>query len=320
MFVTFVSNWYLPLTYTGDAPFVSVIMNCFNCATYLRESLDSVLAQTFSDWELVFWDNQSSDDSASIFNSYSDDRFHYYLASENTTLGHARNLAVKQARGEWIAFLDCDDLWAAEKLEKQINVIKEEESDLGLVYGHMRILLDQANADTNWGRGISTHARYRNLQQLPEGNVFSELLKENFIPLLSAVVRRLAYWQVGGIDPTLKQAEDYDLFLKISKEFKVRAVHEIVCDYRVHDSNLSHIQMEENYTESIAIVNQYIPSINAIDGIRSHQTAYAVYKIKNGFIVSGIRDLILRGSLNFLIRKTVLKILSYKLFLPHFLR
>src|SRR3972149_5927289 len=98
----------LPLTESNRAPLVSVIMNCYNGARYLREALASVLVQTFTDWEIVFWDNQSADESAAIFKSYSDRRFRYFLAPEHTVLGRARNLAVEQARGEWIAFLDCD--------------------------------------------------------------------------------------------------------------------------------------------------------------------------------------------------------------------
>jgi len=124
----------------GRQPLVSVIMNCYNSAQYLHEAIESVLAQTYSHWEIIFWDNQSTDESVSIFKSYSDKRLHYFLAPEHTKLGKARNLAVKQARGEWIGFLDCDDVWLPEKLEKQITIILEEDTELGLVYGQMLVL------------------------------------------------------------------------------------------------------------------------------------------------------------------------------------
>ena len=281
-------------------------MNCYNSAEYLQEALDSVLSQTFVDWEVIFWDNQSSDGSASIFNSYTDKRFRYHWASEHTVLGHARNLAVEQARGEWIAFLDCDDLWLPEKLAKQVDIIREEGSDLGLVYGYMRMLVEEGSSlNSGWGKGMQAYKRDRNRQRLPEGNIFPELLKENFVPLLSSVVRRSAYWQVGGIDPELKQAEDYDLFVKISKDFKVRAVQEIMCDYRVHDSNLSHGQLEDNYREAISIVSRYMPGGDASKGIRSHQTAFAAAEIRKGNILGGLRRLFLHGEALSLIRKTI---------------
>ena len=83
-------------------PLVSVIINCFNGEAYLRETIDSVIAQTYTNWEIVFWDNQSIDSTSDIVKSYDDDRIHYYYAPIHTTLGKARNLAVKQARGESI--------------------------------------------------------------------------------------------------------------------------------------------------------------------------------------------------------------------------
>jgi len=281
-------------------------MNCYNSADYLREALDGVLAQTFTDWEVIFWDNQSGDESASIFKNYADKRFRYHWAPEHTVLGHARNHAVEQARGEWIAFLDCDDLWLQDKLAKQVDIIREEGSDLGLVYGHMRMLMEKGSGlNTGWGKNMRVSKRDRSHKYLPEGDIFQELLKENFVPLLSSVVRRSAYWQVGGIDPELKQAEDYDLFVKISKDFRVRAVQEIVCDYRIHDSNLSHVQLEDNYREAISIVSRYMPGDDASNGIRSHQTAFAAAEIRKGDIFSGLRRLLFHGEALSLIRKAI---------------
>ncbi len=131
-------------------PAVSVIMNCYNSSRYLREALDSVLAQTFADWELIFWDNRSTDDSAKIFKSYTDKRLRYFMAPTHTVLGRARNMAVGEARGEWLAFLDCDDLWVPQKLEKQIAVVREDTDEIGLVYGEMRILVSEGEAKTLW--------------------------------------------------------------------------------------------------------------------------------------------------------------------------
>lgn len=275
-------------------PFVSVIMNCYNGARYLREALDSVLVQSFSDWEIVFWDNRSADESADIFRSYPDKRFRYFLAPAHTTLGLARNLAVEQAHGEWIAFLDCDDLWLPEKLERQVAVIHEEGSELGLVYGQMQMLVGENGMKTAWGRGMGDRAR-RGMRHLPEGSIFPELLKENFVPLLSAMVRRSAFWSVGGINPAFKQAEDYDLFVKISKDFRTRALQETICCYRIHDMNLSHIQPMDNYREAITIVSRYLPSREARLGIRSHETQFAASKMRKGHLFGGLAHLLIHG-------------------------
>src|SRR5437868_4501867 len=102
------------------APLVSVIMNCLNGEQFLRDAIDSVIAQTYANWEIVFWDNASTDASASIAQSYHDDRIRYFRGDSTVPLGHARNLAIQKSRGTFIAFLDCDDLWLPTKLEKQL--------------------------------------------------------------------------------------------------------------------------------------------------------------------------------------------------------
>src|SRR5690242_13304217 len=100
-------------------PQVSVIINVRDGASTLRAALDSVLGQTFRDWELIVWDDCSSDDSGSIVAGYRDPRIRYILSPEPVSLGRARQLAIEQASGEWIAFLDQDDIWLPRKLELQ---------------------------------------------------------------------------------------------------------------------------------------------------------------------------------------------------------
>ena len=87
-------------------PLVSILMNCFNGEKYLKQAIDSVLAQTYRNWEIIFWDNQSTDGSAEIFTSYRDSRLKYFYAPEHTRLYEARNCALEKAEGELIAFLD----------------------------------------------------------------------------------------------------------------------------------------------------------------------------------------------------------------------
>jgi glycosyltransferase involved in cell wall biosynthesis len=298
----------LPLGNGNGTPFVSVIMNCHNGARYLREALDSVLAQTFAEWEIVFWDDHSTDESAAIFNSYSDERFRYFPAPERTVLGRARNLAVEQARGEWVAFLDCDDLWLPDKLLMQISIIREEGPELGLVYGRNGSLMEDGGLDTKMGKAIQAYERAWAKRPLPEGNIFPDLLKGNFVPMVSGVVRRSAYWSVGGIDPVFKQAEDYDLFVKISRTFKARAVQESVCIYRVHGSNQSHALEAQAYQEAIAIVGRYLSLPEARLAMRCHQTYLAVYEIRQGRIIPGLKRFLIYGDILFFAHKAATSI------------
>ena len=126
-----------------ETPLVSIIINCYNGEKYLREALDSVLTQTYQNWELIFWDNQSVDKSAEIFKNYSDLRFKYFFAPKHTLLSEARNCAIEYSTGEFLAFLDVDDWWAPEKLEKQIPLFDDQE--VGLVYANYWYVLNAKN-------------------------------------------------------------------------------------------------------------------------------------------------------------------------------
>ena len=116
------------------SPLVSVIMNCYNGAKYLDESIQSVISQTYDNWELIFWDNRSEDNSSKIFKKYQDKRFKYFYANKHTSLYEARNLAVQKSTGDFISFLDTDDLWEKQKLEKQMDYF--DDHSIGVVYSN----------------------------------------------------------------------------------------------------------------------------------------------------------------------------------------
>ena len=102
-------------------PLVSIIMNCHNGQEFLEEAIKSVLSQKYQNWELIFWDNFSTDNSKKILQEFSDERIKYFKSNKFTNLYEARNLAIEKSKGEYIGFLDTDDLWATDKLQKQMN-------------------------------------------------------------------------------------------------------------------------------------------------------------------------------------------------------
>ena len=238
-------------------PFVSVIMNCFNCEKYLKQAVESVLNQSFQDWEIVFWDNQSSDQSAKNLKSFKDPRIKYFCAEEHTTLGEARNLVVEKSTGEWLAFLDCDDIWFKEKLSLQVALIKGSKQNIGLVYGRMEPLIEKEGGAFNLGKRANKNKEEFKTSVLLQGDVFDKLLFECFIPLPSAMVRKDLFDKVGGIDSHFRVAEDYDLFLKIAEISTVAAIDEVCCLYRIHDSNLSHKDYSLTFDESIQLISRY---------------------------------------------------------------
>ena len=123
-----------------NEPLVSVIVNCFNGEKYLEDCLSSIINQTYDNWEVIFWDNHSTDNSKKIFKKFYDKRFKYYLSPRHTFLYEARDLAVKESNGDFIAFCDVDDFWSKEKLECLIPLFKDK--NIGIVYSNQWILND----------------------------------------------------------------------------------------------------------------------------------------------------------------------------------
>ena len=211
----------------GDPPLVSVIMNCLNGEKYLREAIDSVYTQSYPYWEIVFWDNASRDDSAAIARSFRDGRLRYFLGKETVPLGQARNLAIRQSKGQFIAFLDCDDLWLPDKLAKQVPLFLADEK-VGLVY-----------SDTYFFTEGSTHEKRLYAGKAPyRGHRFPELLNNYLISLETAMVRRaaldsLAYW----FDENFNMIEEYDLFVRLGLDWKIDYVPDVLAKWRVHSQS-----------------------------------------------------------------------------------
>lgn len=213
-----------------DMPRVSIVMNCYNGEAYLREAIDSVYAQSFGDWEIVFWDNASSDTSAAIAHSY-DGRLKYHRAERTTPLGAARNAALGLAVGEYIAFLDTDDKWMPTKLERQVSLM-DTNPLLGL--SHTDVLCH------NQSDG-STFRHFALLGEKPErGKVFAYLLRVNAIAMPSVMLRTVALQQQKEwFDERFEIYPDFDLFRRIAHDWECDYVDEPLAFYRMHGASSS---------------------------------------------------------------------------------
>jgi len=237
---------------------ISVIMNCFNSDTYLREAIDSVYNQTYQDWEIVFWDNASTDKSAEIAQSY-DEKVKYFRSDTTTPLGEARNLAIEKARGEYIAFLDCDDLWLPEKLEKQINIFQKDK----------KIAMTYTNT-TQFNEKGDIRVFCKDMK-LPEGYIFDDLSKSNFITLSSVVVRRNTLMQLTEIfDESFSMSEDWDLWLRISYGNKVGYVPEYLTKWRINPNSLTHTKYILFFDEIQALIVKLKKTFPKIEQEFSH--------------------------------------------------
>lgn len=277
-------------------PPVSVIMNVRNGAATLREALDSVMAQTFTDWELVFWDDRSTDDSARIVAEYRDDRIRYLLSPEDTSLGRARDLAIHQARGEWLAFLDQDDIWLPHKLHKQLALV-EGEPRVGIVYGRTVMFSPRGNK--------RDYDHRHEFQPLPEGDIFARLFIDScYISMSSAMLRRSAVNQIGGIPEAIQVIPDYYLFVAVARRHWARAVQEVVCRYRLHAASLTHFSTRRMNEEILWLVDLWAPWLEprlVARRRRVHSTLLALAEMRHlGTASSGIARLLTRGSLGYL--------------------
>lgn len=222
----------------GNQSLVSVIMNCFNGEKYLREAIDSVIKQTYSNWELIFWDNQSTDKSAEIIKGYGDSRLKYFYAPGHTVLYDARNHALEKTQGEYIAFLDVDDWWEPEKLEKQIKLFEDKE--VGLVYGNFWLV--------NERKKKKRKAQYVNL--LPEGNVLNKLLENYVIGMLTMVIRRDAIKSLDKVfDSRCQVIGDFDVAIRLAAKWKFACVQCPVASYRLHGNNISILDARRQRSE-----------------------------------------------------------------------
>ena len=209
-----------------DTPLVTVIMNCHNGQEFLDESLKSLLEQSYNNWELIFWDNCSTDNSKKILQSFSDDRIKYFKSDKFTSLYEARNNAVEKANGKYVGFLDTDDLWESSKIEKQLNYLKKN-SEYKVLFSNYYILENKKKKQ---------YLKHKIL--LPSGNITQRLLDYYSIGILTVfletdILRKFKFKNNYNI------IGDFDFFIDISQKFKIGSIQEPLAIYRTHQSNLS---------------------------------------------------------------------------------
>lgn len=213
---------------SNSATLVSVIINCFNGEKYLNEAINSVIAQSYTEWEIIFWDNQSNDRSAQIFKAYKDKRLKYFYAEQHELLYKARNEAIKKAKGELIAFLDVDDFWESNKLAMQVSQFSNPK--VGYSCGNFWIQ-NQTNG--------SIRVAFK--RSIPSGLVLRDLLASYSVGMLTLVVRKKIIDDLDQVfDPTFNIIGDFDFVIKIARMgWKLAAVQKPIATYRIHSKSLT---------------------------------------------------------------------------------
>jgi glycosyltransferase involved in cell wall biosynthesis len=212
-------------------PKVSVIIPTFNRAQSVGKAINSVLKQTYQDFETIVVDDGSTDNTKLTVDSYGNSVKYLYQA--NSGAGSARNTGISNSTGEYIAFLDSDDFFAEQNLEKKISIL-EEQLQIGWIYSDWQFV-DEQGAFLKKGSVQHDYSKKR-----LSGNIFAELFyKRNFITPSTVIVRRSVLDHVGYFDPMIPSQEEYDLWLRISAKYSIHYIDEILVFRTIHGAMLS---------------------------------------------------------------------------------
>ena len=207
-------------------PKISAIIPTYNNAEFLQEAIESVLAQTYKDIEIIVVDDGSTDNTEDVVKNYAGKLT--YIRQENAGPAKARNTGILQAKGEYIAFLDADDSWLPNKTEEQLKVL-EDNPNSALVYSKA-IFFD---SDTGNEVRISPEEVY-------SGSVFDTLLSKTGPIVLSSVIARSGIlYEIGMFEESLFAVEDIHLWLKIAKTHEITGIDKALVKRRLHSKNIS---------------------------------------------------------------------------------
>lgn len=222
------TGWFIPLG-------ISVVIPTYNVACFLPQAIASVRAQTCPVTEIIVVDDGSTDDTAQVVASLGEGIT--YVHQANTGVSAARNRGINMAKGEFIAFLDADDVWLPKKLERQLAVF----------IGHPEVAL-VATDRCDIGPGDSVlltslfdreglSGEFTNLAGNPIPLGFRRIIEVNFLPTSSVVVRRAVLDQVGGFATDIRYGEDLELWARIAARYGISCLPEVLVRYRMHDKN-----------------------------------------------------------------------------------
>ena len=206
-------------------PLVSVIMNSHNGDQYLNKSINSILNQSYRNWELIFWDNCSFDKTREKLRKIKDVRIKYFYSKKFYTLYKSRNLAIKKAKGKYVCFLDVDDQWKKSKISEQVK--KLEKKGEFFIYSNYKI-----------NNKIKKKNNLRLKGRLPEGNISQKLLDDYFLGIITVMLKR-SIFNKFRFNEKYDIIGDFDLFIRLSLKYNFLTVQKPLSIYNIHGENLS---------------------------------------------------------------------------------
>jgi len=207
-------------------PKVSVVIPAYNCEKFISTAIESVLSQTYGDYEIIVVNDGSTDKTDEVLSRYASKIKKIYQPNKGPA--EARNTGIANSGGEYIAFLDQDDAWLPDKLRMQVEVM-EKNDKLGLVYTDIYILNDKefSNADCLYRRSFQMRQPHR-------GSVIEYLFLDNFIATSSVMVRKECFSEIGMFDSSVVPSEDYDRWLRIAADYEIDFIDAPLVKFRDH--------------------------------------------------------------------------------------
>jgi glycosyltransferase involved in cell wall biosynthesis len=250
-------------------PLVSAIIPNYNYARYVGEAVESALGQTYPNIEVIVVDDGSTDNSLEVLEQYRD-RIKI-IDQKNSGVCVARNRGVAESAGEYIAFLDADDVWLPEKIEKQVEKFASGK-DLGLV--HVGVIDIDASGDE-----LATHLNGM------EGDVAAELMMFEKAVILGGgsgvMIPRPVFDEVEGFDESLSTSADWDLYFRISSAFSVGFIGEPLLRYRLHGSNM-HSNVARMEREMLSAYEKAFSRVPDEGGQRTGRAYGSLYRVLSG--------------------------------------
>jgi glycosyltransferase involved in cell wall biosynthesis len=225
------------------SPLVSVIIPSYNASPFVHLAVQSVLEQTYDKHEIILVDDGSTDETRQVLSKFQGRIT--YIYQQNRGAAAARNAGIETARGDLVCFLDADDLWASNKLELQLEFLRQHR-DVALLSGGCRKFMDRDAPYASFTAAKSPEGSAARIFSAPEA--FTELVRSNFIPTSTVMVRKECFEKVGTFDLDLIPVEDRDMWLRISARFGVAYLPWVLCDKRLHPSNISNDKVRMLYT------------------------------------------------------------------------
>lgn len=245
-----------------NRPTVSVIIPTYNRARLLPRAINSVLNQTYRDFELIVVDDASADNTIEVVKQFQekDDRIKYLKHSEHKGGSGARNTGIKASAGEYIGLLDDDDEWLPGKLEKQMNKLENSSLKVGVVYSGF-FYVSEKN-----GKIVSE------VIPLLRGEVYANLLKSCILGSPTPLIKKKCFQKVGFFDETLPSCQDWDMWIRLSKYYDFDFVPDILAKHHVHGGQIS-VDLNAKIVAREKLIEKYL-----VDLSKNSQAFSAVLK------------------------------------------